>query len=114
MISTKNTLLLATMLMVLSGCGSARRSEPLTGPMQVSDPSVRRGHALFDQHCYKCHASGEGALAPALNDKPLPRFLIRFQVRHGLGAMPAMSEEEVSEQELEHIIDYMIALRRHG
>lgn len=36
-----------------------------------------------------------------INNKPLPGFLIKFQVRNGLGAMPAFSKEHVSPEELD-------------
>jgi mono/diheme cytochrome c family protein len=101
-------------VLALSSCGSARRSEPVTGPMKMEEESVRRGKLLYDAHCYKCHVQGEGGMAPALNDKPLPRFLMHFQSRHGLGAMPAFSEKEISDRELEDILNYLVALRRHG
>ena len=39
---------------------------------------------------------------------------MRFQVRAGLGAMPSFSEEQISDAELEDLLDYIVALRRHG
>lgn len=101
-------------ILALAACGSPRRGEPVAGPMKLQDESIRRGKLLFDTHCYKCHAQGEGGMAPAINDKPLPRFLMRFQTRHGLGTMPAFSEKEISDRELEDILNYLVALRQHG
>jgi mono/diheme cytochrome c family protein len=98
----------------LVACGSPRRSEPIAGQLTVASESLVRGRAVFDTHCYPCHTGGEGGLGPALNDKPLPRFLIRFQIRHGLGAMPAFSEEKIDAREMEDLLDYIVALRRHG
>lgn len=100
------------LIVLLAGCGSARRGEPLGS--SVSAPSgslVHQGHIHFDEHCSKCHTGGEAALAPALNNKPLPDFLIRFQARHGLGAMPAFEEEEIGDAELNAIVAYLKALR---
>jgi mono/diheme cytochrome c family protein len=37
--------------------------------------------------------------------------LIRFQVRHGLGAMPAFSEKEIGDRELDDLVAYLKALR---
>jgi mono/diheme cytochrome c family protein len=107
-------LVLISAVTVLVACGSARRSEPIAGPMNISDASVLRGRAVFDAHCFSCHTGGAGGMGPALNDKPLPKTLVRFQVRHGLGTMPAFSEKEISERELDDLVNYVVALRRHG
>ena len=97
-----------------TACGSARRAEPLVGPFATSDPALQRGRVAYDLYCYKCHGDGEGALGPAINDKPLPRFLMRLQVRAGLGAMPSFSRADLSDRELDDIVDYLVAIRRHG
>lgn len=101
-------------LMILSACYPVRRAEPLVGPMTAASTSIKRGEQLFNENCFRCHLGGEGGLAPSLNDKPLPRIAMRFQIRHGLGTMPAFSEQQLSDQQVEDIMDYMIALRRHG
>ena len=66
------------------------------------------------RHCHECHPKGEGGLAPSINDKPLPGFLIRLQVRRGLGAMPEFGPHRISDAELEDLIAYLRELRRHG
>ena len=98
------------------GCGTARRSEPIAGPLQLAsdaprDQAVLRGRAVFAAHCYQCHPAGEAGLGPALNDKPLPGFAIRTQVRQGLGAMPAFGEQEISADQLDDLVSYLFALR---
>jgi mono/diheme cytochrome c family protein len=95
-------------------CGSARRSEPLVGPLPLASPAVARGQQVFMVHCYQCHPGGDAGLGPAINDKPLPGFMIRLQVRSGLGAMPAFSEQDISRDELGDLVLYLKALRRHG
>jgi mono/diheme cytochrome c family protein len=100
------------LLALLAGC-SARRSEPIAGPLASPSPEVARGEVAFDRHCSYCHPGGEHGLAPAINNKPLPGFLIRFQVRHGLGAMPAISEQELSREDLDAVVAYLKTLRRH-
>jgi mono/diheme cytochrome c family protein len=71
-------------------CGTARRGEPLAGSLNLAgDEAGRRGHLVFTKYCHSCHPGGEAGLAPAINDKPFPDFLKKFQVRAGLGAMPA-------------------------
>ncbi len=96
----------------LAACGSPRRSEPIAGPIAL-DEQQAAGRLLYDRHCHKCHGQGEGGMSPALNDKPLPRFLIRYQIRHGIGAMPAFSSPELSEEDAVRIAEYLVVLRRH-
>jgi mono/diheme cytochrome c family protein len=105
-------LTLAAALVLLTGC-SARRSEPISGPFVPATPVLAQGEIAFDEHCSRCHPGGEKGLAPAINNKPLPGFLMKFQVRHGLGAMPAFSEREIPPEELDALVKYLKALRRH-
>jgi mono/diheme cytochrome c family protein len=62
--------------------------------------------------CHQCHPGGEAGVGPALNNKPLPAFAIRWQVRRGFGAMPAFPKEKLSDSELDVLIDYIKILRR--
>lgn len=100
-------------LLGLSGCGSARRSEPLAGPVRLEETGLVEGRQVFLTHCQQCHPGGEGGLGPALNNKPLPGFLIRLQVRQGLGVMPPFPEDQISGKEMEDLISYLKVLRRH-
>lgn len=101
-------------LLMLTGCGSARRGEPVAPPLSASSSTVARGETIFMHACHQCHPKGEAGLGPALNNKPLPAFMIRFQVRHGLGAMPAFSEKDLSDRDLDRVIAYLKALRKNG
>lgn len=105
-------LLLAGALLVAS-CGTARRSEPVAGPMALDQADLAAGRQVFLTRCHECHPGGEAGLGPGINDKPLPGFLIRLQVRKGLGTMPAFSEDEIPDRELDHLVTYLKALRRH-
>jgi mono/diheme cytochrome c family protein len=104
--------LVLLLVLACAGC-SARRSEPVAGPLRSSSPAVMQGEVAFDQHCSHCHPGGEKGLGPAINNKPLPGFLIKFQVRHGLGAMPAFSEREIEDEQLDAMVRYLKALRRN-
>jgi mono/diheme cytochrome c family protein len=106
-------LLLVASLAVAAGCGSPRRSEPLVGPLVVAGDAAR-GERVFMAECHSCHPGGEGGTGPSLNDKPAPAFLIRFQVRRGLGAMPAFPREKIDDGALDDLVAYVVALRRHG
>ncbi len=107
--------LLAAMVILssLGACASARRSEPLANSPLSLTPALARGEKVFQAHCHQCHVQGEAALGPALNNKPLPAFLLRTQVRHGLGAMPSFPESRISEEELDDLVAYVKALRKN-
>ena len=106
--------LLLLALAVLAACGTARRSETLGNAPTLASTAEQRGQVVFMKNCNSCHVGGTGALGPAINDKPLPGFLIRFQVRNGLGAMPAFSDKEISDAALEDLVAYLRALRDAG
>jgi len=100
-----------SLCLALSACGAPRRSEPLAGPAPLHTASLEHGRLVFDQHCRRCHGPGEGGLGPSMNDIPAPKPLMRLQIRRGLGAMPGFSEQEISDTELDHLLDYIVALR---
>lgn len=90
------------------GCGSARRGAPLVLADGDGDPRVTGGEYAFMRHCQPCHPGGDAGVGPALNNKTLlPNFLIRFQVRNGLGRMPAFPEDALSAEELDAIVAYL-------
>jgi mono/diheme cytochrome c family protein len=94
------------------GCGPARRSEPLMGPVALNEAETR-GRVAYMAYCHQCHPGGEAGLGPSLNDKALPEFLKKLQVRQGIGSMPSFSETEISESEVDDIMAYLSALREH-
>ena len=106
-------MVIAALGIAVAACGTARRSEPVAGPFQPMNASLKRGEALFDRHCNKCHVNGEASLGPGINDKPFPKFLMYTQVRVGMGAMPSFKKDEISDEEVRLILDYLKALRRH-
>jgi mono/diheme cytochrome c family protein len=113
--STGAALAVVAMVLVLTtsaGCAGKRRGEPIVGPTPTRTASVERGRVVFEQHCYRCHGKGEGGLGPVINDKPLPRFLMRFQVRRGIGTMPGFPEEQISDDDLDALLDYIVDLRQ--
>lgn len=107
----RNLLLVAVWVLLSAGCAS-RKGEPITPPLQVASGTLAQGETLYMFHCNKCHPGGGKGLGPAIHNKPLPRFLIKAQVRAGAGAMPGFSRELISGEELEWVIDYIELLRR--
>lgn len=98
-------------LLSLSYCGTARRGAPMFAPLTLESTEVTQGKQVYMSYCQKCHPGGTAGLGPAINNKPLPGFLIRYQIRHGLGMMPAFKEEVISDQELDHLMVYLKTLR---
>lgn len=92
---------------VLGGCGSARRSEPLLAEPAVLEGELRQGQIAYMHYCNACHPGGAAGLGPSINDKPLPKKVIAFQVRQGLGDMPAFAETVISKEELRAITRYL-------
>lgn len=102
---TARRIVLLTLL--IGACGSPSRSVPLIGLHEPDDPQLVAGHRAFDRWCGPCHPGGAGGLGPALNDKPLPAALVRTQVRAGLGAMPAFSEADLSDERLDALLAWV-------
>lgn len=102
----------AFVLLTLAACSTARRSEPIIGRELPLKAQFAEGRKIFMQRCHACHPGGEAGLAPAINNKPLPAGLIKFQIRHGLGAMPALDAERISDRELDAVAAYLVALRK--
>ena len=96
----------------LAACGSARRSEPIVGEKDPPNERIALGEQVFARNCTQCHPGGAGGLGPALNNKPLPQWAIRVQVRNGVGAMPRFSSREISDEQLTAMTSYMAWLRR--
>lgn len=105
------TLALVGAALLLGGCGSAERGEPFAPPVQPVSIEARTGEQVFMVHCHQCHPRGTAGLGPPLNNVPLPAFLVRYQVRHGLGAMPAFGVVRLSDEELDQLIAYLLELR---
>lgn len=95
-----------------SACASARRRPPLAPAPELNEQATT-GQTVFMEKCNRCHPGGEAGLGPALNDKPFPDFLKRFQVRHGLGVMPHFPKEELSDQQLDAVVEYLKALHQN-
>jgi hypothetical protein len=69
------------------------------------------GMQLFMTNCNGCHPGGMQGKGPSLIDKPLPDFLIHFQIRQGMGDMPAFKEEELSKDEVKRIVLFVRSMR---
>lgn len=98
---------------LMGNAPAARRPNTIPAERLQDNPRLAEGERLFMQHCNQCHVGGAAGVGPSLNDKPLPPWAVRFQVRQGLGAMPAYSSGVLSDRELEDVITYVRYLRFH-
>ena len=112
----------ASLLAGIAGCSAqawlghapaARRPNTIPPERLQDNPRLAEGERLFMQHCNQCHVGGAAGVGPSLNDKPLPPWALRIQVRHGFGAMPAYSSKVLNDRELEDVITYVRYLRFH-
>ena len=100
---------------LIAGCApaAARRPNAIPATQLRQIPRLAEGQRVFMEHCNQCHVGGAAGVGPSLNDKRLPAFVIKFQVRHGIGRMPAFSERKVSDQQLDDLVRYLKYLRDH-
>jgi len=84
------------------------------GPLVITEPAQDRGRLVFMQDCYKCHPGGEAGIGPSLNDKRLTSVMTRYRVRHGASGMPAFGRSRLSDGQLDDVMAYLTALRRHS
>ncbi|HEY2588408.1 MAG TPA: cytochrome c [Tepidisphaeraceae bacterium] len=92
---------------------AARRPNMIPAAQLQDNPRLAEGQRAFMQYCNQCHVGGAAGLGPSLNDKRLPPWLIRFQVRHGLGAMPSFPKRVMSDRQLDDVVTYVRFLRFH-
>ena len=99
----------------LVGCTSApaRRPNVVHSAELRANPRLAEGQRVFMTTCNQCHPGGAAGLGPSLADKPLPGWVIKFQVRHGLGAMPSFSSSQISEAQLADVVHYLKYLHDH-
>ena len=95
----------------ISSCSGPRPDELVRAP-RVASAEERAGEGVFMRSCNGCHPAGLGGLGPGIINKPLPGFAVRFQVRHGLGAMPAFPPRVIPPEDLSALVAYLRALRR--
>lgn len=81
-------------------------------PNSAVEQKIADGRLVFKAHCQKCHPNGEAGVGPALNNKPLPAFLLRARIRSRAtflwtGKMPSFDKHEISKVELSALIAYL-------
>lgn len=102
---------LAIVILMGMGCSSSKKEANTVKPLANMTKEVQEGKALFNKYCNSCHPGGDAGLGAPIVSTSVPGFAIQFQIRNGLGDMPAFSEEEISDEEVDKIVDYIQALR---
>jgi mono/diheme cytochrome c family protein len=102
-------LLVGAVLVLGLGC---RHAHEVVQEVVPATPAEKHGERVFMVHCNQCHPGGEGGLGPEFKVKPLPKVLIRAQIRAGLGAMPAFGPEKIPDQDLDALMEYIGAIKR--
>jgi mono/diheme cytochrome c family protein len=100
-------------LSLAAGCSRStpRRDDLAAPPLNLDNSRLALGHQVFLANCNECHPGGAGGEGPALNNRRLLLGrVIKFQVRHGVGAMPKFSRRRISDQELSALVVYIEAL----
>jgi mono/diheme cytochrome c family protein len=100
-------------LAVGAGCSEARRPNTLPAHTLRQNPRLAEGQRVFMQNCNQCHVGGAAGLGPSINDKRIPSFVLKFQVRHGLGQMPAFGPRRISDAQLDDLTWYVKYLHDH-
>lgn len=95
----------------MSSC-SAPKTVPLAEVVEMPSKELQQGRKLFNEYCASCHPGGMAGVGLAIINKPLPKALIKFQIRNGIGAMPAFDEKVLSDKEVKNITKYVVYLRK--
>lgn len=94
------------LISLLAAC--SQKVIPPSGSTKTSlNENALKGQKVFMENCNRCHPGGMSGLGPAIINKPLPSFLIKFQVRNGLGVMPSFHKDHLSKEELNNVITYI-------
>ncbi|MCG4454905.1 cytochrome c [Pseudomonas sp. MMS21-TM103] len=111
--------ILTSMLVVLA-CSAVIAAA--AAPTKESEPA-HRGKQIYDQWCVICHAAAPrmpgtasleakygGSLPAALEDRTdLAPAFIKYFVRNGVLIMPSFRKTEITDADLELLVDYLKA-----
>lgn len=93
-------------IVLAAGC-SSQMKPPGQDSMQGQSEKVMKGQEVFMKNCNTCHPAGRKGLGPAIANKPIPGFMIRYQVRKGLGVMPPFDKQHLSEEEMDQLVAFI-------
>ncbi|MBW6418794.1 cytochrome c [Celeribacter sp. PS-C1] len=107
---SKTPLRVCALALGLLTFGSATVAQEMTvDPAAAAEmQGDRTGARLAQNTCFQCHGTGVG---PDLRLQKLEFETLRHVTRHGLNAMPAFRESEISDDELRQVAAYIASLR---
>jgi mono/diheme cytochrome c family protein len=94
----------------LAACNSGSEKEKYFAKV-LSEGDAHPGQVVFEGNCIRCHPYGKRGLGPNLSKKELTLAQVRKQVRKGGLIMPSFSEEEIDDEELGQVAEFVAALR---
>ncbi|MDE2562693.1 MAG: cytochrome c [Sphingomonadales bacterium] len=93
-------LAVASLALVAVGAGSALAQSQKLGEVLPQ----RSPEKVYASTCGYCHGTNIG---PIIRGRGLPAEAIKYQVRHGAGAMPAFRPTEISPAELDALATWL-------
>ena len=104
--------LIPLLVFLIMSCCSAPKRVLVAETVSMPTEELENGRVLFNGYCGTCHPGGMSGLGLAIINKPLPASLIRFQIRNGVGVMPDFEEDVLTDEQVEHIAEYLVYLRK--
>lgn len=105
------SIFLLAVLMVTLTCSAPKRAL-YTEPVDLPSKELKNGKIVFEEYCATCHPGAMAGVGLAIVNKPLPEFLIKFQIRNGIGVMPAFGKDKLTDKEVDNIAEYLVFLRK--
>ena len=87
-----------------TGIGGASVDSMYHGPISCDDPAL--GEANYNAMCNGCHSG----YAPQMADIGWSAAAMRRQIREGEASMPAFSEEQLSNELMDCILDHLTTI----
>ncbi len=112
------------LMLTAAGCGAAATPavvptpepspSPASKPSSTAAPDIHGPQLFVEKGCAACHGqNGEGsAIAPALPGHTAEQ--VKRQVRNPIGAMPRFGPAQISDEELEELIEFIAELKSDG
>ena len=94
---------------LLSACNPGRQDGTAVAS-NVSDANAPPGKIIYEKHCIGCHPYGKGGIGPNLSKRKLTPEIVRKKVRKGGLIMPSFSEQQISNEELEQLAEFVVSL----
>jgi mono/diheme cytochrome c family protein len=96
--------------LALGGCspGADTSANPTATPLP---PTLTRGGEVFARYCQACHPGGKRGVGPALIGTPLSDAEMTTVIRHGKANMPPFDPTNISDTELQNLLDYIHTLK---